>query len=380
LPFVSIAASDYRRLEVDTSAAINPWSSIACAVTTIGVVRESRRLESTLQAHWDVVIIDGCHRPGPGTLGALAIERLWSHSTIKSVVATTFTPQTLLTFPPHGTLAGSCRILSLKFEELLEHSALTVSAKVVKLTPAERKLLKTVLALVKGAGEGGVVGHVGSELMRRANSSLITLDTSLRVLIARSELRSEAAYEDIEDVAPDEELSDLPTALKEGLFGIEQLQGLVDLINGVEIDSKADALATLLTSELPSGLVVVFSDFADTVTYLVEHLRGSGLAPFALTRQSMPDERAETIRAIESGVGVVIASTSAVQGMDLGTASATIHYDLPRTAQGMVLRMSRVNRIGRAVGPSIALVDEVTLDPDLLSRLGVSLSDELDRH
>ena len=380
LPFVSIAVSDYRRLEVDTSAEINPWSSIVCAVTTIDVVRESRRLESTLQAQWDVVIIDGCHRPGSGTRGALAIDRLWNQSTIKFVIATTITPHTLLTFPPHERLTDSCRVLTFQAGEMLEHLAPKVSAKVIKLTPAEHKLIKTTHTLDMFAGEEKLVSYVRSELVRRASSSIITLDTSLHSLIARSELRNEAAYEEFEDFAPDEELSDLPAPLQEGLFDIEHLQGLVDLINEVEIDSKADALATLLASELSSGLVVVFSDFADTVTYLVEHLQGSGLSPFALTRQSMQEEIIEATRAIESGVGVVIASTSAVQGMDLGAASVTIHYDLPRTAQGMELRMSRVNRVGRIVGPSIALVDEVSFDSEFLMSLGVTVLDELDRH
>ncbi|MCG3774487.1 MAG: ATP-dependent RNA helicase DbpA [Nitrospira sp.] len=380
LPFVSIAAADYRRLEVDTSAADNPWSSVACAVTTIDVLRETRRLGAVIQVHWDFVVIDECHLPGPGTMGASAIERLWDESSIGLVVASTATPSAILTFASPGNSGAPFRLVALNSEEMVVTVAPRVSARVVKFTPIEHTLFEGVRVLLDGVGEEKLDSYFISELRRRASSSLRTLETSLRSLLVSAESGTNAVAEDGGDFVPDEELGDSPATPTDEPVGIEQLQDLVDLISEVDVDSKAEALTTLLASELPDGLVVVFSDFADTVTYLVQHLEGAGRAIHSLTRESTPEERDATIRAFKSGTGIVIASTSAAEGVDFGDASATIHYDLPRYAQGMVLRMSRVDRIGRALGPSIALVDEVSLDPEQLDRLRVILPDKPERH
>jgi superfamily II DNA or RNA helicase len=373
LPFIQVAVSDYRRLEVDTSGGVNPWSSVACAVTTIDVLRESRRLGATLAARWNLVIIDECHLPGPGTQGAFAIEQLWNESSLDVVVASTATPTTVLTFAGPGTSGAPFRIWTYDFEELVEHWWPTVSARIVKLTATEATLLGGVYALLDRGGDPALGPTRGSELRRRAGSSLITLDTALRSLLARGELASKTLVGG--DFAADEELSDSPTTPTDEPVGAEDLQGLIGLLGEVEVDSKAEALADLLAGELAGGLVVVFSDFADTVNYLVEYLRGEGLVAYPLTGESTPDERYEALRAVDARAGVVIASTASVQGLDFGGASSTVHYDLPRSAQGMMLRMSRVDRLGRDAGPSIALVDDLSATPELLGRLGLTWPD-----
>ena len=124
-------------------------------------------------------------------------------------------------------------------------------------------------------------------------------------------------------------------------------------------DRKLDALAELLTTTHAKQKVLVFSQFADTVEYLEEHLRARGVPrvagatggsadPTALAYRFSPvsnERRAEV--AAEQELNVLIATDVLSEGQNLQDCSVVVNYDLPWAIIRLVQRAGRVDRIGQ---------------------------------
>lgn len=126
-------------------------------------------------------------------------------------------------------------------------------------------------------------------------------------------------------------------------------------------DTKLDALADLTCHQHDSEKVVVFTEYADTATYIatalterdidgVEAVTGSDANPTLAARRfsprsnaslgGMPENTAEPIR-------VLVSTDVLSEGQNLQDARVVVNYDLPWAVVRMVQRAGRVDRLGQ---------------------------------
>lgn len=124
-------------------------------------------------------------------------------------------------------------------------------------------------------------------------------------------------------------------------------------------DSQLNALHDLLVQQHPHEKVLIFSQFADTVTYLTQQLQARGVPqvagvtgdtadPTELAWRFSPtsnDQRGAISPAQE--VRVLIATDVLSEGQNLQDAHIVVNYDLPWAIIRLIQRVGRVDRIGQ---------------------------------
>lgn len=139
-------------------------------------------------------------------------------------------------------------------------------------------------------------------------------------------------------------------------------RALLGVLSGVgewraEADPKLEALLKLLTERHPAEKVLVFSQFADTVQYLVAALRRRGVAgvegvtgsspdPSALAWRFSPHSNGKTCPP-EQDIRVLIATDVLSEGQNLQDAHIVVNFDLPWAIIRLIQRAGRVDRIGQ---------------------------------
>lgn len=122
-------------------------------------------------------------------------------------------------------------------------------------------------------------------------------------------------------------------------------------------DPKLGALFDLLAHRHPDEKVLVFTQFADTVQYLVGELRARGLTyvegavgasedPTALAWRFSPRSNGKTY-APEDEIRVLIATDVLSEGQNLQDAHIIVNFDLPWAIIRLIQRAGRVDRIGQ---------------------------------
>lgn len=126
-----------------------------------------------------------------------------------------------------------------------------------------------------------------------------------------------------------------------------------------EKDEKLRRLIRLLTVEHPDEKVLVFSQFADTVNYLVEQLKRAGLERIAGATGDSADPTGLAYRfspvsnnkrdhvAPEDELRVLIATDVLSEGQNLQDCHVIVNYDLPWAIVQLIQRAGRVDRIGQ---------------------------------
>ena len=122
-------------------------------------------------------------------------------------------------------------------------------------------------------------------------------------------------------------------------------------------DAKLDALHTLLGKKHPDRKVLVFSQFADTVRYLVRELKRRGVdgleavtgdteAPTLLARRFSPKSNGGLPDGVTE-IRVLIATDLLSEGQNLQDCAVVVNYDLPWAIIRLIQRAGRVDRIGQ---------------------------------
>ena len=148
---------------------------------------------------------------------------------------------------------------------------------------------------------------------------------------------------------------------------VRQLEADSDALLGIlrahgtwnaKYDAKLHALHTLLTKTFPDRKVLVFSQFADTVTYLEAQLKrmkveamagvtGESADPTALARRFSPVSNRSPLEAPEQELRVLIATDVLSEGQNLQDCAIVVNYDLPWAIIRLIQRAGRVDRIGQ---------------------------------
>jgi superfamily II DNA or RNA helicase len=126
-----------------------------------------------------------------------------------------------------------------------------------------------------------------------------------------------------------------------------------------EKDEKLRRLVHLLTVEHPDEKVLIFSQFADTVNYLVEQLKRAGLERVAGATGDSADPTGLAYRfspvsnnkwehvAPEDELRVLVATDVLSEGQNLQDCHVVVNYDLPWAIIQLIQRAGRVDRIGQ---------------------------------
>jgi superfamily II DNA or RNA helicase len=125
-------------------------------------------------------------------------------------------------------------------------------------------------------------------------------------------------------------------------------------------DNKLAEVVKLLNEKHPAKKVIIFSQFADTVNYLLEQLGKRGIKggiagvtgdtadPTGVAWRFSPESngRRESISPKEE-VRVLVATDVLSEGQNLQDASIVVNYDLPWAIIRLIQRAGRVDRIGQ---------------------------------
>ena len=151
----------------------------------------------------------------------------------------------------------------------------------------------------------------------------------------------------------------------------EQLEELSRWARGYQFrpDSRLEALVDMLDAVCrPDGStwtnerVVVFTEYADTLEWIVSVLRQQGYDErrLAVIRGSTPAEEREDVRArfnadpVEEDVRVLIATDAAGEGIDLQAhCHRLVNFDIPFNPSRLEQRVGRIDRYGQREDPEI---------------------------
>ena len=170
-------------------------------------------------------------------------------------------------------------------------------------------------------------------------------------------------FRNFEWLRPDVFVEDLAKHLQQDaqrLFSILELAGQWL----PEKDHKLAELHKLLTKKHPDQKILVFSQFADTVTYLAEQLKDRGLKqmegvsgdaedPSAFARRFSPDSNKARDQGTPHYVSpaeelrVLVATDVLSEGQNLQDAAIVVNFDLPWAIIRLIQRAGRVDRIGQ---------------------------------
>ena len=124
-------------------------------------------------------------------------------------------------------------------------------------------------------------------------------------------------------------------------------------------DAKLNALQGLITESYPDRKIIVFSQFADTVRYLENELKGRGVSHLASVTSDSPDPTVIAWRfsPVSNGkrgtitsdqeLRILIATDVLSEGQNLQDSAVVVNYDLPWAIIRLIQRAGRVDRIGQ---------------------------------
>ncbi len=244
--------------------------------------------------------------------------------------------------------------------------------------PQERKIYEEVTGYIDRRyeqleKEKTGKGFVMTVYRRRASSSPLAIQSSLERRLERlDELIRRHSFDpwlpsqedvDLQDLADEDTeridagLPDDPALAEKEKRDIESLLSLLEGLQGT--DSKFASFFEVLERLTGEGrIVLVFTEYYDTMEYLrrrLDPVYGDRLACYSGKGGLVRDGgewkevgKAEITSRLQSGgIGVLVCTDAASEGLNLQSASALINYDLPWNPSKVEQRIGRVDRIGQ---------------------------------
>ncbi len=127
-------------------------------------------------------------------------------------------------------------------------------------------------------------------------------------------------------------------------FG-EHAGDLLRRAEAIDTNQKAEAAASLLCGLKESA--IVFTEYRATQAYLGRKLSKAGLAVRYLHGGQSQRERHAELQTFADKGGVLVATETGGQGLNLQTASVIVNYDLPWNPMRVEQRIGRAHRLGQ---------------------------------
>jgi superfamily II DNA or RNA helicase len=274
-----------------------------------------------------------------------------------------------------------------------------------RLTEAERELYNGVTNYVRNyfdrAKENRSISFALMILQRRLTSSSQAIYLSLLRRKARLEellelpekirrdddyLRAKGLTEDdLADMAEDERLEweeklenlTLAENLDDVLAEVEQLESLIaqaDKVRQQETESKLVRLRDQVLANLDGRKLLIFTEFRDTVNYLVQKLQGWGYRVITIHGQMNMEDRLKAEHEFKTNAQIMVATEAAGEGINLQFCSWMINYDIPWNPNRLEQRMGRIHRYGQQYEVHIYnMITQDTREGQILERLFAKL-------
>ncbi|MCB9664683.1 MAG: DEAD/DEAH box helicase [Alphaproteobacteria bacterium] len=261
--------------------------------------------------HWDLVVVDEAHRisgqraslveglrRGPGEPGMLFL--------------TSFSEGT----PPADDLIDWSADAAAYLASRAPRAAVSRADLPWHRNEEEQALARRVIEYAKAVGE-----QAGMMLVHRASSSIAALEKTL--------------------------------ARQAALDGASEAEPLLEQVEELGVDSKLSRLREWLgSSETPtSAPVVIYTEYRDTLDYLVANVADDGHSCMALHGGMDPLERSSVVDEFRRSGGILV--TTAAEGVSLSFVGHAVHYDLPLQPVTYAQRIGRYDRFGRTAPCSV---------------------------
>lgn len=247
-----------------------------------------------------------------------------------------------------------------------------------RLTPAEAALYNQVTRYVRDyfdkAKKNRSISFALMILQRRLTSSTHAIYRSLvrrkermeELLELPEKIRQDEDYLNVRGISA-EELEDMEEEERERIeerlmhltiaenivdvkAEIIQLEGLIvqaEEVRAQEIESKLVGLKDNVLAQLGERKLLIFTEFRDTVSYLVEKLRVWGYQVVTIHGQMNMDARITAEHEFKDKAQIMVATEAAGEGINLQFCSLLVNYDIPWNPNRLEQRMGRVHRYGQ---------------------------------
>ena len=128
---------------------------------------------------------------------------------------------------------------------------------------------------------------------------------------------------------------------------LDRLIAQADRVRGQEIESKLVGLRDHVLRHLSERKLLIFTEFRDTLDYLVDKLRGWGYDVTTIHGQLNMDARIEAEHEFRDNAQIMVATEAAGEGINLQFCSLMVNYDIPWNPNRLEQRMGRVHRYGQ---------------------------------
>lgn len=227
---------------------------------------------------------------------------------------------------------------------------------------------------------GRIMGFTMAMLQRRFASSIYALRRSLqrmkdkrqailddpqKYLEEQKKKQLPDNYEDLPDEEQQRIMAELedfvaffdPDDLREDIDKLGELIRMAEELESREIETKLSQLKLEITKkgifDDPKNKLLIFTEHADTLTYLVTKIREWGLSVTQISgsmKVGDSEERGTRIfaeREFKESVQVMVATEAAGEGINLQFCWFMINYDMPWNPMRLEQRMGRIHRYGQ---------------------------------
>lgn len=250
------------------------------------------------------------------------------------------------------------------------------------LTSAERRLYENVTRYVQDyfdqAKERRYIGFAMMILQRRLTSSTNAILKSLKRrkeklenwLELQNQISRDEEYKEVKDKSEDEleaemeemeeekrweleeKLTNITIAnnseeVKKEIEIVDELINIAEDVKDQEIENKLKKLKEEILENLGDRKLLIFTEFKDTLGYLIEKLEGWGYSTTKIEGGMKMEERVEAEKDFKDNRQIMVATEAAGEGINLQFCSWMVNYDIPWNPTRLEQRMGRIHRYGQ---------------------------------
>jgi SNF2 family DNA or RNA helicase len=135
--------------------------------------------------------------------------------------------------------------------------------------------------------------------------------------------------------------------VKEEITKLDELLLIAKEVKDAEIESKLTKLRDDVLSKLEGRKLVIFTEFRDTLDYLLEKMTEWGYKVGCIHGNMKMEERIDAEKKFKNDNQILVATEAAGEGINLQFCSWMVNYDIPWNPNRLEQRMGRIHRYGQ---------------------------------
>lgn len=332
LPIENVDSRRFRELLTKTEINTSPWPNEGLVLLSIDTAKSSEVLKTIPLTEWDLIVSDSVHYQGHRRM---VLESLLENRSGKKLLILEDPTQNLAKDKPEFSYAGivTTRWTSRDFQFLYPKD-IEFRLKVIDYlrSPEEIEFIRYYIKLNEQTGNTSFNQFFR---LRLVSSSLYAAEQSLRQIRNKLVHQSALSFLDESEEAESESGTTEEKLYRFGqhdeidldpaqlLIGIQQL---LDLLNLIPIDRKYETFIRYMMNECRGKNVMVLSSYAATISYLTSSLGEQRKDVYQLLGSTSSDQIHIMLSKFRSEGGILIGSTAALAGSDIGF-DELIFYD-----------------------------------------------------